>query len=284
MSLHKQLLSQYLLPLAVTGVTTIGVNTVFVSQVSAQVSLVPQQEGEIFLNNGLGDFNGSNFSCLDGNSSPTCINLTTSTAGLISSVVSLSDNSSGEQSRLFVDNLLTASSYGGGVVSFGAGDRGTNPSGYWFRPSEVNEENGQLEVGTFRFEFAQIIPELTVHYFDTERNGETGVDDGTNSFGVTGVNAGATLLSGFNPVPAGPDSNIRKQTWGNVSFITLTLGFDKPNSTGDGVDFQLETPPNSGNPAAVPEPLTILGAGAAMGFGGFFKKKLAKSSNKENKA
>ncbi|HAC65523.1 MAG TPA: hypothetical protein DCF68_18830 [Cyanothece sp. UBA12306] len=35
------------------------------------------------------------------------------------------------------------------------------------------------------------------------------------------------------------------------------------------------------NIGTVPEPLTILGAGAALGFGGFFKRKLAKSKKKD---
>ncbi len=35
-----------------------------------------------------------------------------------------------------------------------------------------------------------------------------------------------------------------------------------------------------GDPTAVPEPLTILGAGAAIGFGGLFKRKLAKAGKK----
>lgn len=34
--------------------------------------------------------------------------------------------------------------------------------------------------------------------------------------------------------------------------------------------------------AAVPEPLTMLGAGTALGFGTFFKRKLAKKQNKNN--
>ena len=37
---------------------------------------------------------------------------------------------------------------------------------------------------------------------------------------------------------------------------------------------------NTGDPTAVPEPLTILGAGAAIGFGGVFKRKLAKAGKK----
>ncbi len=64
------------------------------------------------------------------------------------------------------------------------------------------------------------------------------------------------------------------------------MGKDTFFGTGDGVNFQIvnQVDVGSGNPTAVPEPLTMLGAGAAIGFGGFFKRKLAKSSNKENKA
>ena len=39
----------------------------------------------------------------------------------------------------------------------------------------------------------------------------------------------------------------------------------------------------TGVPAAVPEPLTILGAGTALGFGTFFKRKVAKKAKKSSK-
>ncbi|MDJ0729844.1 MAG: LEVG family PEP-CTERM protein [Crocosphaera sp.] len=286
-------LSKYLLPVAVTGVTTIGVNILVAAQVSAQISLVPQEEGEIFLNNAPGTFNGGDFSCLPALAGDVnnCIDLSDSTSGLISSVVSLLDDTTGEQSRLFVDNLMTQSTYNGGAISFAAGDAGTNPEGFWFRPSEVNEENGQLEVGTFRFDFAQVIPELTIFYFDTERGNNTGVptNDSLNFADATVLQTNGTLISGDNPILAGEDSNISFQVWQNVNFITLKLGFDNPNGsrTGDGVDFQIvdstdDTSPQGGEP--VPEPLTILGSAAAVGFGGLFKKKLAKSSKKKNQS
>ncbi len=43
-------------------------------------------------------------------------------------------------------------------------------------------------------------------------------------------------------------------------------------------------PPDDSNPTPVPEPLTILGAGAAIGFGGTFKRKLGKAKKNDKKA
>lgn len=208
---------------------------------ASAVSLVPQTEAEI--NVGLG--------CIDPSR---C--LSDLTAYLIGSVVSETDATSGTKSRLFVDNLATFSQYGG--ITFQTSDQGTNPLNYWFRPSEagsngaVGEENGQLEVGTFTFNFLETIQELTVAYFDTERSDQTGVLAINGSAIVPG-----TFVSGA--VPQGPNSNIFAQTFTNVNSITLKLGQDFAQGTGDGVDFQLND-----NTQSVPEPGTV---GALFGAG-----------------
>ncbi|HEY9651541.1 MAG TPA: LEVG family PEP-CTERM protein, partial [Coleofasciculaceae cyanobacterium] len=161
---------------------------------------------------------------------------------LIDSIVSLVDTTTGTRSRLFLDVLTTANTYNGGSLGtaiFLAGDEGTTPAGLWFRPSEtannqgrVGEERGRLEVGTYTFTFKNPLSKLLVRYFDTEVGNFTSV-----------LNTDGTLVTdgdftGPNPVPSGPDGNIQYQTWTNVSTITLKLGRDIPNGTGDGVDFQ----------------------------------------------
>ncbi|HBB33674.1 MAG TPA: PEP-CTERM sorting domain-containing protein [Cyanobacteria bacterium UBA8803] len=218
--------------------------TAFLAPSASAVSLVPQEETEIDV--GLG--------CLDGTK---C--LTDLTPYLIQSIVSETDSTTTTKSRLFVDNLLTANIYGS--VFLAAGDAGTNPAGYWFRPSENGnpvEETGQLEVGTYTFTFTDIIPELKIAYFDAEGLGA----DETKVLATNG-----TLISGINPVPSGPNGNIQYQTWANVKTITLKLGKDTLSGTGDGVDFQLEA-------AAVPEPGAGVGLGALalMGIWGLRKR------------
>lgn len=187
-------------------------------------SFVPQQEGEV--NVGLG--------CLDN-----CIELDP----IFANITSLTDSTTGSKSRLFVDNFDTNNSYGNGAIKFFTKDAGTNHEGFWFRPSEIAEENGQLEVGTFEFTFSSILSELTIDFFDTE------------SFSTTGVLAinGVDLLSP-DFVAKGSNGNIVSQTFTDVQSIVLKLGKDYASGTGDGVNFKL-----AGEPAAVPEPASLLG-------------------------
>ncbi|EDX71383.1 PEP-CTERM putative exosortase interaction domain protein [Coleofasciculus chthonoplastes PCC 7420] len=213
---------------------------------ASALSLVPQEEGEVELLN-IDDLGG-------------LVGPAVTLPDLIASVKSLA-NPDGTFSRLFVDDLSTANDYG--IVQLQAGDIGTVPPGFWYRPSEVEEENGQLEVGTFKFMFTETLPELTVRYFDTESSNTTGVPDFFADADTDG-----TLLFGENPVPAGENANIYTQTWENVSFITLKLGKDTAG-TGDGVDFQLET---------VPEPGTVLGLGALAMAGAFGLRKRNKKA------
>lgn len=279
MSPHKKSLSKYLLPLAITGVTTIGINIGMVLSASAQTieeSFIPQSEGEVNL-----------FGCIDPNQS--CFDLP-SLFPNIASVESLpnilGNGTQEDPSRLFVDKAGTRNKYkdvnGNTVVDFKAFDIGTSESNqqYWFRPVD-NEEKGQGEWGIFRFVFANSI-DIMINYFDTESNNSTGL---VSSIQETGYGKYNVLFEG-SAVPAGRNGNTFTQTWTDVSEITLKLGKDYVFGTGDGVNFQIvnQVEVESGTPTAVPEPLTMLGAGAAISFGGFFKRKLAKSSNKENKA
>ena len=238
-------------------VTAATVATGFMAPSASALSLVPQEEGEVDV--GLG-------ACLSPSSETgdPCEYLELSS--LIGSVESLVDETTGAQSRLFVDDLTTANKYGG--VQFQAGDAGTVPEGFWFRPSELEEEQGQLEVGTFKFNFTEVLPELKIAYFDTESSGTTGVPDFGGVLDTDGV-----LDAGSNPIIPGPDGNISYQIWKDVSFITLKLGQDNPmvGESGDGVDFQLETT------ADIPEPASTLGLGALALMGALGLRKRNKN-------
>lgn len=196
-------------------------------------SLVPQQEGEI--NVGLGSaLGGGNY--LDINS-------------LFESIVSEEDETTGTQSRLFVDKAGTANNYGS--VSFQAFDVGTTEQqeSFWFRPVAMRNattplaENGQLEVGTFTFNFVNPIAKLLISWFDVE-------DVGTRVLAINGQDVN-------NAVPPGENKNIQEQLLSDVSSITLKFGNAQSSQfgTGDGVLAQFEST------ASVPEP------GANLGFG-----------------
>ncbi|MFP5273144.1 LEVG family PEP-CTERM protein [Coleofasciculus sp.] len=195
----------------------------------------------------------------------------------IESIESLVDETSGTRSRLFIDILgETDSIYDGGslgTATLRAKDIGTTPSGAWFRPSETNadgsvgEEEGQLEVGTYKFTFTKLIPQLKIKYFDTESTNSTGVPNFIAD--MLDINPEAMLISGENPVPAGADGNVYYQTWTDVSFITLKLGKDTA-ATGDGVDFQLIKD--------VPEPGTVFGLGTLAMAGGLGLRKRNKKA------
>ena len=192
---------------------------------SAQaMSLVPQEEGEVDV--GLG--------CLT-----TCISL----PNLIQSVVSEVDSTTGAQSRLFVDDVDTFSSYGS--VNLGQGDIGTSSTGFWYRPVEETEEDGRLEVGTFTFTFKKTLSELMIDFFDAEVGGQTG---------ILAVNGQA--YNSF--IPNGGNGNIFTETLSDVSSITLKLGADFEGTSGDGVNFRIAT---------VPEPASLLGLGTVAVLG-----------------
>jgi hypothetical protein len=233
-----------------TVASLIAASTVTVGLIApsaSAMSLVPQEEGEVELTNigALGGLVGPAVTLPD----------------LIASVESLA-NPDNTFSRLFVDDLDTDNDYGS--IQFDS-EQGTFPSGFWYRPSEVQEAKGQLEVGTFKFTFKETLPELTVRYFDTESFPTTGIPEFFADADTDGI-----LVSGVNPVPAGEDGNIYTQTWEDVSFITLKLGNDTPGGLGDGVSFQLES---------VPEPGTVLGLGTLAMAGGLGLRKRNKKSD-----
>ncbi|MEQ9550071.1 MAG: LEVG family PEP-CTERM protein [Coleofasciculus sp. G3-WIS-01] len=236
---------------------------------ASAITLLPPQDLETEINVGV---TGSASGCLDANK---CID--PSFLPWIKSIESLVDETSGTQSRLFIDILgETNSVYDGGslgTATLRAKDRGTTPGGAWFRPSETNadgsvgEEQGQLEVGTYKFTFTKLIPQLKIKYFDTESTNSTGVPNFIAD--MLDINPEAMLISGENPVPAGSDGNVYYQTWTDVSFITLKLGKDTAG-TGDGVDFQIIKD--------VPEPGTVLGLGALAMAGAFGLRKRNKKA------
>ncbi|NEO87810.1 MAG: PEP-CTERM sorting domain-containing protein [Spirulina sp. SIO3F2] len=205
---------------------------------------VPQQEGEIDV--GLG--------CYDG-----CIQLDP----IFESIISLTDSSNGSRSRLFVDTLATTNTYNAGgsnELFFKKKDAGTNNSGFFFRPSEYNEgsdyseETGQLEVGTYQFNFSSVLSELSIDFFDTES---------TRTTGITAING----ESFTDWVARGGNNNLQTKTFNDVSSITITFGNDSPSGTGDGVNFRME------GAKAAPEPFSMIGAGLALGAGALLKNR-----------
>jgi hypothetical protein len=219
--------------LQVLGASALSAGVLFGISASPATAFtfVPQQEGEI--NVGLGD-------ALGGGSY-------VATSGF--TVTSLVDSSTGTRSRLFVDRAGTNNTYG--AIQFLSSDVGTaeQSNSYWFRPVAVQAdsatplvEGGQLEVGTFRFDFANPVAGLIVRLFDTEWQGGT-------SFSVNG--------GGWVDVLAGANNNIRELRLNNVSSLTMNLG-ERYGATGDGVNMQM---------AAVPEPTTM--AGLALAGAGF---------------
>jgi hypothetical protein len=178
--------------------------------------LVPQQEGELYV--GLGACSGSGCSYI-------------SPPSIIGSIVSLPDPSTGSRSRLFVDKAGTENNYG--TIRFRSQDLITSDASgaYWFRPAAMEsdtvtpiQKDGELEVGTFKFNFMEPLTDLTIALFDVEKKGtsyKVQFADGNTESGE---------------VPAGEDSNRFEKTFSNVKSITLTLG-KKQRTTGDGVNF-----------------------------------------------
>jgi hypothetical protein len=220
-------------------------------------SLVPTTEGEIHLTN-VGCLSGVN--CIETNPlGYTVTSLPYDTDGI---------NPQYGLSRLFVDQRSTANNYGFGITFLGQ-DEGTNPSldEYFFRPiayladtsdaqpEGVPAENGRLEVGQYKFDFANIIGELELTFFDTEQNGTTIVKKNGVNFLV--------------PITPGSDGNIRKIKLTDVQSFEVQLGsIGGAFNHGDGVDLQ----------ASVPEPGTTVSLGALVLTALFGLQKRKKSS------
>lgn len=221
------------------------------------MSLVPTSEGEVDV--GLGaPLGGGSYIDVD---------------SIFSSIESLIDPSTGTQSRLFVDRAGTDNTYGD--VDFLAEDIGTSDGSgaYWFRPVAMVAdgstllEDGQLEVGVFKFTFAQVMKDLDLNFFDTEFLNET-AGKGT-SYEVE--YADGSTASFF--VPKGPNDNIQSISLSNVAALTLNLG-ERRGVTGDGVNFQI-----SGTPANIPEPGMAVGVGAVAIAGLLLQRNARKTSD-----
>ncbi|MDZ8108551.1 MAG: LEVG family PEP-CTERM protein [Nostoc sp. DedQUE12a] len=209
--------------------STIGLNVIGGISKAQAASLVPPVEGEIKL---------TNLACLTGN----CID----TAPYGYTVTSQNYNANYKPSLLFSDDSATPNSYGFGI-SFGQPDAGTNTIAgeNWFRPVAIKKdgslpENGQLEVGVFKFDFASTINELVLSFFDVE-------DIGT---AILSLNGGAFA----GTVTPGDNANIKKVTLTNVNSFEVKLGnIGGRFITGDGVRLDVNQ--------TVPEPATTMSLG-----------------------
>ena len=222
---------------AVLATSVVGFG--LISSSASAATLVPQEEGEIKLIN----------------PELPLIGPEVATPGF--TVESLEDATTGTKSRLFVDKKNTANDYG--VIKFSGIDKGTNdPSAeYWFRPVAMKadgitpfSEKGQLEVGTFKFDFEKTISNLLIDFLDVESNG-------TQILELNGV--------AFNyEAPISGNNSIFSYSLQNVKSIVLKLGNeDAKLRPGDGVNVQLET-------ESVPEPGVTLGL-SALALGGMLK-------------
>ena len=212
----------------------------------AGVSIVPNTEGEIKLQN--------NGTCL---SSAPCID----TTSLGYKVTSLSYNQNSQDynpSLLFADDSSTANNWGFGI-NFQLPDAGTNPLAKLnvFRPVAMTngtpDEDGQLEVGRFLFDFmGKTISEVTLDFHDVEVSAFSGI------LKVNG-NPFTQLLA------SGPNNNVQTLVLKDVKSFEVQLGaIGHGFSTGDGVDLNVK----------VPEPTTTasLGLLAIVGLLGLRKR------------
>jgi hypothetical protein len=223
------------------------------AQAGSIVNLVPQKEGEI----------KTNLGCI----ASTCID-TSMELGYTVTSLGYSDINGNNYaaSRLFVDDRASENHWGFGI-NFGTKDAGTNPppNQYFFRPVALDNngnavENGQLEVGKYKFDFGKTFSEVTLSLFDIEDTYKTGIFE-INGNPVQQLVASAGLAD---------DSSTKFITLKNVSSFVIQAGYRGSDSvfplTGDGVGIQA---------TAVPEPgVTVsLGALAVVGMLGLRKRK-----------
>jgi hypothetical protein len=264
--------------LAAKAIVTATVGIGFISAIPAAnaASLTPNKEGEIKL---------TNMACV----ASVCID---TKKDLGYSVTSLSYQSYATQadankkklttykaSRLFVDDNSTLNewlkatpvvtkgktTYQNGI-SFQKQDAGTNTKNneLWFRPvaydaSGKTRENGQLEVGLFRFDFDKAINKLAFDIFDVES---------LNKSGITQIN-GKSISQFFKNTG---NNGLEKVTIKNVKSLTMQIGYtgyDSGFKTGDGVRL--------GNLQSVPESSTTVSLGllALAGMFGVSQRKKA---------
>ncbi|AFZ04377.1 LEVG family PEP-CTERM protein [Calothrix sp. PCC 6303] len=258
--------------LAAKAIVTATVGIGFVSAMPAANagSLIPNREGEIKL---------TNMACVV--SSSDCID-TQQEFGY--SVTSLAYKSYATQadkdanklttyraSRLFVDKSVTANSWLVGNnntrgIEFKTQDLGTNTNKdeLWLRPvaydaSNRTRENGQLEVGLFRFDFNQAIDKLVFNVFDVESAMKSG---------ITAIN-GKSISQFFQNTG---NNGSEKVTLKNVKSLTMQIGYtgyDSGFETGDGARLA--------GLQAVPESSTTVSLGllALAGMFGVSQRKKA---------
>ena len=232
------LMKKFAILAATLAASTLSLSLVGGISKAQAVSLVPATEGEIQLTNPI---------CFTG----TCID----TVPYGYTVSSESYNAAYLPSLLFSDDSATDNTYVG--ISFGKIDGGTNPIAgeNWFRPVARNidgtlAENGQLEVGQFKFNFTSQISELVLSFFDVE-------DIGTS---ILNVNGG--IFAGI--ISPGGNGNIQTVTLKDVNSFVVKLGNIGGNfTTGDGVRLDVNK--------TVPEPgttisLSVLGLAALSGL------------------
>lgn len=215
-------------------------------------NLIPQQEGEIKL---------ENLSVLDESQAIDTSDLGFSVTSLLFDTDSSQDVNYG-LSRLFVDKKGTENDYGNGFIRFGASDGGTTEGEdeFWLRAAAIQtdgvaSEGGELEVGRFLFEFEEELDKVSLDFFDTESSPFTGILE------VNGQSVD-------NFLEKGEDGNIQSITLNNVSSFVIQLGKDNGKGKGDGVTLA--------GIQSVPEPTTTLGLGALAAAGMFGVKKRRK--------
>jgi len=153
--------------------------------------------------------------------------------------------------------------------------------------------------------FTKVSSGTTVNLFNRVGRAGSGVGDSSNlngnySFNISGSDlwAAASLVNTFTNIAAGTYFASTSKSSGatNVAVAssptlsafynqslsgTWRLTISDPSSIATG-SFQSFTVSGDATTSAVPEPLTILGAMTAAGFGAVFKRRSAKSLNKDN--
>ncbi|MCP6761689.1 MAG: LEVG family PEP-CTERM protein [Fischerella sp. CENA71] len=126
-------------------------------------------------------------------------------------------------------------------------------------------ENGRLEVGRFKFEFNNSLDGIKINFFDVEDYNYTGILSYINSQGQN-ISVPEMLSGLLNKKGNIIDGTIQSLTLKDVKSFMIQLGNPGTkygyksifNSTGDGVDFQMETVPEPNTTAGL-ETLAILG-------------------------
>jgi hypothetical protein len=176
-------------------------------------------------------------------------------------------------SRLFADdsgtanNWLASNKFGVKGINFQKEDLGTNTkkNEISLRPVAYDQygstrENGELEVGLFRFDFNKAISKLAVNVFDVES---------AKKSGITQINGKSISQFFQNKGNNGSEQVIVK----NVKSLTMQLGYtgyDSGFKTGDGVRLS--------GLQAVPESSTTVSLGL-LGLAGMFGVRQRKKSN-----